>query len=456
MANSAAGNGSLGFPAGFLWGAATSAYQVEGCPLADGAGFSNWHWFSHTPGRVRGSETGDLACDHYRRWREDVALLAGLGLNAYRFSIAWSRILPGGVGRLNQAGLDHYRALAEALREREIEPFLTLYHWDLPAELDLRGGWLNPESAKWFAEYAAQLYGALDGSVRYWATVNEPWVVCDAGYLQGVHAPGHRSAFEAVRVSANLLHAHAEAVRAYRQIGRGQVGLVVNLEPKYPASELPADLEATRRADAYMNRQFLDPIFFGHYPAEMKEIFAEAWDDQATDVSTVSVPIDFLGINYYTRSVVAAAASAWPLRAERVRQPGPHTEMDWEVFPQGLFDTLLWVQARYGRLPLYVTENGGAFADPAPVDGELRDPLRVDYYREHLLAVARAVAAGVDVRGYFAWSLLDNFEWIEGYSKRFGIVHVDRQTQNRTIKQSGEFYAAVARTHGRSILTGRG
>lgn len=444
---------SIQFPAGFLWGAATSAYQVEGSPLADGAGPSNWQRFAHTPGMVKNGDTGDVACDHYRRYEEDVRILRELGLNAYRFSVSWSRVLPQGRGAVNEKGLDFYRRLVDALLANGIQPSLTLYHWDLPAALDDRGGWLNPDVAAWFADYARVLYRALDGRVEMWTTLNEPWVVTDGGYLLGALAPGHRSRFEAPLAAHNLLRAHAAAVEAYRAEGKHRIGLVVNIEPKVPASDRPEDLAATARADAYMNRQFLDPVFFGRYPEEMREIFGEAWPDiPQDDLDRIRQPLDFVGINYYTRNVTRHDPTALPVRAGRVVQPRhTHTETDWEVYPQGLTDTLTWFRDRYGNLPLYVTENGAAFYDPPTAGAEVEDPLRVSYLREHLRAAWRALEAGVDLRGYFAWSLLDNFEWNHGFSKRFGIVHVDFETLERTIKASGRFYAEVARSRGAAL-----
>jgi len=440
------------FPQHFLFGAATSAYQVEGSPLADGAGPSIWHRFAHTPGRIRNGDTGDVACDHYRRFREDVALMRELGLRGYRFSIAWPRVLPQGTGAANSKGLDHYDRLVDELLAARIEPLATLYHWDLPAALDDRGGWLNPEVAHWFAEYAREVFRRLDDRVRLWATLNEPWVVADAGYLHGVHAPGHQSPYEAPRASHNLLRAHAAAVAAYRAEGHHQIGLVVNLEPKTPASPRTEDAAATQRAEVYMNRQYLDPALKGRYPEELGEIFGEAWPGFSPDeTAALRTPIDFLGVNYYTRGVTRADPTSWPLRASNVKQEGSsYSETGWEVYPQGLADALLWVKRRYGDLPLYVTENGAAFPDPpqAP-DGGLEDPLRVDYLREHLRALKSALAAGCDVRGYFAWSLLDNFEWAEGYSKRFGIVHVDFASQRRTPKASARFYSSVIASDGR-------
>jgi beta-glucosidase len=445
---------SIEFPPGFLWGSATSAYQIEGSPLADGAGPSIWHRFVHSPGLVPSGETGDVASDHYRRYASDVKLMRELGMQAYRFSVAWSRILPDGVGSVNQGGLDFYDRLIDALLESGIEPMLTLYHWDLPAALDDRGGWLNPDIAGWFADYAAVMARRCDDRVKKWATLNEPWVVTDGGYLHGVLAPGHRSRFEPPIASRNLMRAHGAAVQAYRSEGKHQIGLVVNLEPKYAASDSPADRAATARADAYMNRQYLDPAMLGTCPDEMADIFGDAWVPWSeADLELSCQPLDFLGINYYTRSVPRADDRAGLLRVQPVRQTrAPHTETGWEVFPQGLVDTLLFVKRRYGDIPLYITENGAAFYDP-PVasNGRIQDPLRVDYLRDHLKAVHAAIKQGVDVRGYMVWSLLDNLEWSLGFSKRFGIVHVDFDTQDRTPKDSARFYSKVIATNGRAL-----
>lgn len=436
----------LSFPADFLWGAATSAYQVEGSPLADGAGPSIWHRFAHTPGTTANGDTGDTACDHYRLWSRDIALMRALGLTAYRFSVSWSRIMPAGRGRVNPAGLAFYERLVDGLLASNIQPVATLYHWDLPADLDDHGGWLNRDSAAWFADYLTAVVRALDDRVTLWATLNEPWVVADPGYLRGVLAPGHRGAFEAPRVTHNLLRAHAAGVAAYRSVGRHRIGIVVNLEPQYAASSRAADREAATRADAYLNRQYLDPLFFGTYPDEIVAMFGEAWPAAASaEAHALRTPMDFLGVNYYSRKVVRADRRHFPTRAAPVRQRrAPHTDMGWEVYPAGLTDVLCQVRDRYGTIPLYITENGAAYPDPdVAVDDRVEDPLRVDYYRGHLAAASDALRAGVDLRGYFAWSLLDNFEWSYGYSKRFGLVHVDFATQRRTLKASAEFYRGV-------------
>jgi beta-glucosidase len=442
------------FPADFVWGSATSAYQVEGSPLADGAGPSIWQRFCHTPNLVRDGDTGDVACDHYRRYREDVALMKSLGMNAYRFSIGWSRILPHGKGAINPGGVDFYDRLVDELLRNDIEPMVTLFHWDLPAALDDLGGWLNPDIADWFAEYASVMYRKLDGRVKMWATLNEPWVVVDGGYLHGALAPGHRNRFEAPLASHNLMRAHGAAVKAYRDIGKHRIGIVVNLEPKYAASDDLADRAATVRAEAYMNRQYLDPIIHGRYPAELKEIFGEAWPDWPdADMALIRQPIDFIGVNYYTRNVTRADPASWPLRASSVRQrQATYTETGWEVFAQGLTDVLEWVKHSYGNMPLYVTENGSAFFDPPTAENNrVEDPLRVDYLRKHIAAIHAAREAGVDLRGYFAWSLLDNFEWSLGYAKRFGIVHVNFETQQRTPKDSAKLYSRIIASRGRVL-----
>lgn len=441
------------FSPDFLWGAATSAYQVEGSPLADDAGPSIWHRFVRLPGVIENGATGDMACDHYRRYPEDVRLMQTLGLKAYRFSVSWSRVFPEGRGHLNPKGLDFYQRLVDALLAAGIEPFLTLYHWDLPAALDDLGGWGNRDSAFWFADYAHTLFRALEGKVKRWVTLNEPWVVADGGYLHGVHAPGHASLKETPLVSHNLLRAHALAVQAFRVDGQGEIGLVVNLEPKYAASDSPEDVAAVARVHAYMNRQYLDPVFFGTYPDELKEIFGDAWPSfPLEDMKLIQEPFDFLGVNYYTRSVNRADPLSPPVCATPVRQTGAeYTEMGWEVFPQGLKETLLWTKSRYGNIPLYITENGAAFADPAPINDEVEDPRRIEYLRSHLRAAHEAIREGVDLRGYFVWSLLDNFEWSCGYSKRFGLVHVDFATQKRTPKASAGLYSRVIQSNGAAL-----
>ena len=351
------------------------------------------------------------------------------------------------------------RVAVDGLLAKNIKPVVTLYHWDLPAGLDDRGGWLNPDIADWFADYAGVAFRKLGDRVSMWATLNEPWVVVDGGYLHGALAPGHRNLFEAPRVAHHLLVSHGTAVQAYRAegpSGRGKIGIVLNIEPKHPATQDPKDQQAVRRADAYMNRQYLEPVLGHPYPAELQEIYGPAWDESfQNEIPRIAQPIDFLGINYYTRGLTRDDPAALPVRTSPVKVPGAvYTETGWEVYPKGLTETLLWVKERAGALPLYVTENGAAFPDPPHLaDGRLDDAPRVDYYRGHLRAALEARRQGVDLRGYFAWSLLDNFEWSLGYAKRFGIVHVDFSTQRRTLKASARLYRDVIKSRG-GVLAG--
>ncbi|QNK03580.1 GH1 family beta-glucosidase [Dyella telluris] len=442
---------SLRFPPDFHWGAATSAYQIEGSPLADGAGPSIWERFAHTPGMMANNDNGDIACDHYRRYKDDVQLMRALGLQGYRFSIAWSRVLPEGTGRINQKGVDFYSRLVDELLENGIAPNATLFHWDLPAALDDRGGWLNRDSAHWFAEYAGVMFKALDDRVKLWSTLNEPWVVTDGGYLHGTLAPGHRSKYEAPIATHNLMRASGAGIQAYRALGKHQIGVVFNIEPKYPASNSPEDIAATKRAHAYMNEQFADAALLGSYPPELKEIFGPAWPDfPEDDFKLTKQPVDFVGLNYYTRAVVKNNPDAYPLKASPVRQPNvTHTETGWEVFEQAFTDMLTWFKGRYGDIPLYVTENGSAFYDPPVAEGDVvEDPLRTSYLRKHLKAMHHAIELGVNLKGYYAWSLLDNLEWSLGFAKRFGLYHVDFATQKRTPKATAKLYAQVIESNG--------
>jgi beta-glucosidase len=447
---------SFVFPPDFVWGAATSAYQIEGSPLADGAGPSIWHQFTHSNGKIEGGGNGDVACDHYHRFAEDVRLMSDLGLQSYRFSTAWSRVLPEGTGSPNPRGLDFYSRLVDTLLERSIAPSVTLYHWDLPAALEQRGGWGHVDAPKWFAEYARLMFRTLGDRVPMWATLNEPWVTMDNGYVAGNHAPGRRDWAEAAKVSQNLLRAHAAAVAVYRTEWQQQIGLVVNLVPIYPATDLAADRAAARRMDAYLNRQFLDPTLLGEFPEEMSEMFGEDWPSMSDDeLAQLRQPIDFVGINYYLRLIVRDASSdapaATPPRAAIVPpEDGRRTALGWEIYPRGLTEILQWVRSRYGEVPLYITENGAAFDDNSLKNDGVNDVERVEYLKEHLQAAGQALRAGVKLRGYFVWSLLDNFEWHHGYSKRFGIVRVDYPTQRRTLKASARFYAEAIRSQGAS------
>lgn len=444
------------FPPRFLWGAATSAYQIEGSPLADGAGPSIWHRFAHTPGKTLEGMTGDVACDHFRRWPEDVALMGALGLQSYRFSVAWGRVFPDGSGRVNEQGLGFYERLVDGLLAADITPMLTLFHWDLPAALEDRGGWGNPDMPKWFADYAGTLFERLGDRVKLWCTLNEPWVVVDAGYVHGVNAPGYRDWPKATRATHDLLLSHAAAVRRFRAMNleRAQIGLVVNLAPHHPASDAAEDVAAAARGHAYFNEQYLDPVFFGRYPDLVREMYGDAWPEHPADeMKSLTEPFDFLGINWYTGYDVRHDDSKPPTRlAEVPVNRGEKMTTGWEVRPELLVETLTWVTQRYGKVPLYVTENGAAFPDPdTPTAGRVDDPLRVDYLRRHIAALREAMRQGVDLRGYFVWSLMDNFEWASGYSHRMGLLHVDYATQQRTVKASGEFYREVIRTNGACV-----
>lgn len=435
------------FPEGFLWGTATASYQIEGAVCEDGRGESIWDRFCHTPGRIAGGDTGDAAADHYHRWQEDLRIMKELGLGAYRFSVAWPRVIPDGTGAVNPAGLDFYERLVDALLAAGIEPFVTLYHWDLPQALQEKGGWPNRDSAAWFADYAAVVSGRLGDRVHHWITHNEPFVAAFEGYGSGNHAPGICDPRAAVQAAHHLLLSHGLAVPVLRQNGdeRTQVGITLNLTWVDPASDRPADVEAARRLDGSINRLFLDPLFKGAYPADL---LAHARDlaprVEPDDLLQISTPIDFLGVNYYTRSIVADDPTGGPLAARQIVPAYAElTEMGWEVYPEGLYKLLRRVHDDYRPPAIYITENGCALAD-RPVDGRVHDERRIAYLREHFMQARRAIDEGVPLRGYFVWSLLDNFEWAFGYSKRFGLVYVDYATQARILKDSARWFRQVA------------
>jgi beta-glucosidase len=454
----------LAFPAGFTWGAATAAYQIEGATDADGRGVSVWDTFSRTPGKVRGDDTGDIACDSYRRYPEDADLLGSLGLSSYRFSISWPRIFPDGTGRLNQAGLDHYKALLDALAARGVSGAATLFHWDLPQALQDQGGWASRDIALRFADYAAVVGAALGDRVDRWITVNEPLVVSHLGYRVGVHAPGLADAAAAAAATHHLLLGHGLATAALRAAVPGaQVGITLNLTPVLvtPHANGSADLleRARRVADATHNGVFLEPLLHGRYPEHAPAAIlppAELVHDG--DMAAISAPADFLGVNYYRPQHLRAGDPANLRLREFPPVPGTDggvveyypqemelTNMDWLIDPDGLYQLLLRLAADAPGLPLYITENGRAAEDYLNPAGQVDDRERVKYLHQHLDACARAVRDGVDLRGYYVWSLLDNFEWAYGYQKRFGIVYVDFPTGRRTPKASAAFYARVAR-----------
>jgi beta-glucosidase len=450
---------ALSFPDGFAWGTATASYQIEGAVAEDGRLPSIWDTFSHTPGTVTAGDTGDVACDHYHRYPEDLALLARLGVTHYRFSLAWPRVQPTGSGPLNPAGVDFYSRLVDGLLERGITPWVTLFHWDMPQAVEDAGGWPARDTAARFAEYAAAIHERLGDRVADWTTLNEPWCAAFLGYADGYHAPGRADQADAVRAAHHLLLGHGLAVRALREQGARQLGITLNLYPVNAASGSDDDADAARRIDGLMNRLFLDPVLRGVYPADvLKDLAPVTGTDHVRDedLGVIGTPLDFLGVNYYSRHVVRAGTakpgrpSHWPGAAdvEFVRRPGvPVTEMGWEIDPDGLYETLTRVAREYGPLPVYVTENGAAFDDRVTESGEVHDEARRAYLDGHFRAAHRALSEGVDLRGYFVWTLLDNFEWAHGYSKRFGLVHVDFATQRRTVKDSGRWFAGVTRAN---------
>ena len=432
------------FPPGFLFGTATAAYQIEGGHDADGKGPSIWDTFCRQPGAISTGETGDVACDHYHRWREDTALQRDLGCNAYRLSISWPRVVPTGSGAVNEAGLAFYDRLVDELLRNGIRPFVTLYHWDLPEALQERGGWSAPETVAAFGRYADVVARRLGDRVRDWMTLNEPEVVAFAGHWVGVHAPGIRDFATAVGVSHHLLLAHraaADAIRAADPDAR--VGIALNLSPCDPASEAPADADAAARMDGYLNRWFLDPLFGRGYPKDMLELY-RPYFDRGGELDGYDGALDFLGVNYYARRVVRAGGG--PLRADRIDPEGEHTAIGWEVHPPSFRKLLVRLHRDYAPRHMYVTENGAAYDDEVKSD-RVDDPARVAFLARHFDAAAEAIAAGVPLRGYFIWTLMDNFEWAHGTSKRFGIIHTDYATQRRRIKASGEWYRRLIAAH---------
>ncbi|MEV6950382.1 GH1 family beta-glucosidase [Streptomyces sp. NPDC051183] len=451
------------FPAGFRWGTATAAYQIEGAASLYGRTPSIWDTFSRTPGKVLNGDTGDTAADHYHRMAEDVGLMKRLGVSDYRFSVAWPRVQPTGRGPAVQRGLDFYRELVDRLLDAGIRPVATLYHWDLPQELEDLGGWPLRGTAERFAEYAGHVAGALGDRVADWTTFNEPWCAAFLGYASGVHAPGRTDPAAALRAAHHFNLAHGLGVQALRSVlpRSAGVSLTLNLHAVRALTDSAADLDAARRIDALGNRIFLDPVFHGRLPEDLVRDTAGLTDwafVRDGDLAVAAAPVDWLGVNYYSPTLVAAAdpgppaasaagePSPWPGAEGRVRfvpAPGPRTAMDWPVDADGLYELLTRLRDELPGVPVLVTENGAAYEDYADPEGDVHDPQRIAYLHGHLAAVHRAIADGADVRGYFLWSLLDNFEWAYGYSKRFGIVHVDFASQRRTLKDSAHWYADV-------------
>ncbi|MFD7435992.1 GH1 family beta-glucosidase [Streptomyces sp. NPDC059861] len=459
---------ALTFPSSFTWGTATAAYQIEGAATLDGRTPSIWDTYARTPGKVRNGDTGDIATDHYHRWREDVAIMADLGVGAYRFSLSWPRVQPTGRGPSVQKGLDFYRRLTDELLEKNIQPVATLYHWDLPQDLEDAGGWPERATADRFAAYAALAAEALGDRVRTWITLNEPWCSAFLGYASGVHAPGRTDPVAALRAAHHLNLGHGKAVQALRSNlpSYAQVSVTLNIHHVRPHSQEAEDVDAARRIDALANRVFTGPMLQGEYPEDLLRDTSSLTDWSFVkdgDLPEICQPLDFLGVNYYTPTLVSGGAAGsshrsdghgksehtpWPAADDVTFHlpPGSTTAMGWAVDPTGLHDLLVRMGRDFPRLPLMITENGAAFDDYVDPAGEVNDPDRIAYLQGHLAAVHRAIEAGVDVRGYFLWSLLDNFEWGYGYSKRFGAVYVDYPTGNRIPKASARWYGQVARS----------
>ena len=446
------------FPENFLWGAATAAYQIEGAWAEDGKGESIWDRFAHTPGKIENNDTGDVACDHYHHWSEDVALMQSLGLRGYRFSIAWPRILPTGRGQVNPAGLDFYSRLVDGLLEKGIIPFVTFYHWDLPQALQDQGGWPARDTAAAYLEYVDIVTRHLGDRVKQWITHNEPWVVAFLGHQIGQHAPGWQDWPAALRAAHHLLLSHGWATPVIRANSpRAEVGITLNLSPVIPASPSAADFQAARHFDGYLNRWFLDPLYGRRYPADIVADYAARGylpaDGMAFvqpgDLESIAVQTDFLGINYYNRAVIRDEAAADNLpRTVFLAPESEWTDMGWEVYPNGLFDILSRVHFEYQPPRIYITENGASYGDGPDAAGRINDERRLSYLRDHFTAAHRALQNGVPLAGYFVWSLMDNFEWARGYAQRFGLVWVDYETQQRLPKDSALWYKTMIAQNG--------
>lgn len=440
----------MAFPKDFLWGAATSSYQIEGAAIEYGRGECIWHRFTHTPGNIKDGTNGDVACDHYHRYKDDVALMKQLGLQVYRFSISWPRVIPAGVGQRNEVGLDFYDRLVDEVLGAGIIPFATLYHWDLPQALQDKGGWANPDSVKWFTDYSVMMAERLGDRVKNWITHNEPWVISLLANWLGVHAPGIQNANTAYKVAHSILVSHGEAVRAIRPLlPNAEIGITLNMETALPATDTEADRQAAHRYDGYFNRWFADPVYKGEYPADivaLVEPYLEGID--LSEISKAAAPTDFLGINYYTARLFTDGEHNPLVHVAYVDNPeASRTGIGWEVWPEGLCKLMVRLHEDYKPPKIYITENGSAYPDPAPQDGVVEDPERTAYLTGHLRAIEDAIGQGAPVAGYFAWSLLDNFEWAEGYSQRFGIIHVDYETQVRTLKRSALTYQSIIADH---------
>jgi len=425
----------------FLWGVATSSYQIEGAANEDGRGQSIWDTFCKVPDKVANFDNGDIACDHYHRFKEDLDLMKWMGVKAYRFSVAWPRVIPDGVGRINEMGLDFYDRLIDSLLEREIAPWLTMYHWDLPEALQLRGGWNNREVVEWFGEYGEVLTSRFGDRVKNWMTLNEPFCSAWLGHLYGDMAPGIKDLQTALNVSHNLLMSHGLACQVIRSnVSEANVGIVINVTPAVPATESQEDSNAAQLADGFDNRWFLDPVFGRTYPADVIDALGASPEIHSGDMKLIAQDLDFLGVNFYFRQTVAADQNSKPLPIRSVnRENVKRTAMNWEVHPQAFEEILLRISKEYSPKAIYITENGSAWNDEV-INDEIIDDERIDYLARHLDAMKSAKSQGAPILGYFAWSFLDNFEWAYGYEKRFGLIYVDYKTQIRTPKKSAFYY----------------
>ncbi|HKU27508.1 MAG TPA: GH1 family beta-glucosidase [Candidatus Sulfotelmatobacter sp.] len=442
------------FPKGFFWGTATAAYQIEGAWNEDGKGESIWDRFVHTPGKIKNGDTGDIACDSYHRWREDLALMQAMNANSYRFSISWPRIQPAGSGAVNPKGIDYYSRLVDVLLRAKIRPMVTLYHWDLPQALEDAGGWPNRDIVGRYCDYVQLVVRALGDRVQDWMLFNEPSAFLDLGYLEGTHAPGRKSLLDFLRGSHVVNLAQGEGFRAVKAIhSSARVGTVLNTSSCEPASASEADKLAAERAHAVINVWFLDPALRGRYPEALTFLPESVMGIKSGDMDKTRAPLDFVGINLYYRTIAAAAgalhrathAQEWlfPVKLDGGEQ-GPKTDFGWEVWPKALYDIVMRITRDYNRPVIEITESGCSYNDGPDASGVIRDTRRIEYHRQYLLALSRAITEGADIRGYHAWSLIDNFEWADGYSQRFGLAYVDFKTQKRTIKDSGHWYAKVA------------
>jgi len=438
------------FKKDFIFGTATSSYQIEGAIAEDGRSPSIWDIFSKTPGKTYRGNTGDVACDHYRRYKEDIELMEKIGTGAYRFSVSWSRIFPE-KGRYNPKGMDFYKRLIDELNKRNIKPVITIYHWDLPLWAYNMGGWLNRDSVKWFEEYSSRLFKELNESVRLWITHNEPLCASFFGYHEGIHAPGHKDLKEAVTTAHHILMSHSTAVENFRKLKfkNSEIGIALNLIPSYPVSGSEEDKKASLVFDGQYNRWFLRPLFKADYPEDMKEVFKKLIGDfdfmKDGDMEKISVKNDFLGVNYYSRELIKYSPDS-ELEYKKTHGNFERTEMDWEIVPEALYKLILRLREEYTSIPIYITENGAAFKDKVSKDGKVHDGKRIDYLRNHLKKIAVLNQKGADIKGYFLWSLMDNFEWGHGYSKRFGIIHLDYKTQERILKDSALWYRDLIKT----------